>query len=101
MFDCVMPTQNGQLFTSSGKPSIKNARYRDDPLPIDGACACAVCGMYSRAYVTHLSYAQHMSNELLGSVLNSLRNVSFYLDTMKAIRQSILLGTFNQFRNSF
>jgi queuine tRNA-ribosyltransferase len=100
MFDCVLPTRNarnGQLFTSRGKLNIKNARYRDDSQPIDERCGCQVCKRYSRAYVRHL----YMSGEILGSVLNSLHNLSFYLDMMCAMRQSILLGTFNEFRDSF
>lgn len=100
MFDCVMPTRNarnGQLFTSRGKLNIKNSRYKDDAQPIDDACRCAVCARYSRAYVRHL----YMSSEILGSVLNSLHNVSFYLDMMKSMRQSIVLGTFIEFRDSF
>ena len=100
MFDCVMPTRNarnGQLFTSRGKLNIKNARYKDDPQPIDEGCVCAVCKRYSRAYVRHL----YMSGEILGSVLSSLHNVSFYLDMMESIRQSIVLGTFIEFRDSF
>jgi queuine tRNA-ribosyltransferase len=100
MFDCVMPTRNarnGQLFTSRGKVNIKNARYRDDPQPIDDACACDVCARYSRAYVRHL----YTSGEILGSVLSSLHNVSFYLDMMRAVRQAIKLGTFDKFRDSF
>ncbi len=100
MFDCVMPTRNarnGQLFTSRGKLNIKNSRYKDDAQPIDDACRCAVCARYSRAYVRHL----YMSGEILGSVLSSLHNVSFYLDMMKSMRQSIVLGTFIEFRDSF
>jgi len=100
MFDCVMPTRNarnGQMFTSSGKLNIKNARYRDDPRPIDEACQCAVCRRYSRAYVRHL----YMSAEILGSVLSSQHNISFYLDMMFMMRQSISLGTFDKFRDSF
>ena len=100
MFDCVMPTRNarnGSLFTSRGKISIKNARYRSDERPVDEACRCPVCGRYSRAYLRHL----YMSGEILGSVLSSLHNVCFYLDTMARIRQAILLGTFNEFRDSF
>jgi queuine tRNA-ribosyltransferase len=100
MFDCVMPTRNarnGQLFTSRGKLNIKNARYRDDSQPIDEGCRCPVCARYSRAYVRHL----YMSGEILGSVLNSLHNVSFYLDTMNVMRQAITLGTFDEFRSSF
>jgi queuine tRNA-ribosyltransferase len=100
MFDCVMPTRNarnGQLFTSRGKLNIKNARYRDDAQPIDDACRCAVCMRYSRAYVRHL----YMSGEILGSVLSSLHNISFYLDMMGMMRQAITLGTFIEFRDSF
>ncbi len=100
MFDCVMPTRNarnGQLFTSRGKLNIKNARYRDDAKPIDDACRCAVCTRYSRAYVRHL----YMSGEILGSVLSSLHNISFYLDMMGTMRQAITLGTFIEFRDSF
>jgi queuine tRNA-ribosyltransferase len=100
MFDCVMPTRNarnGQLFTSRGKLNIKNTRYKDDPQPIDEACGCSVCARYSRAYLRHL----YMTGEILGSVLSSLHNVSFYLDMMKMMRQSIVLGTFNEFRDSF
>jgi queuine tRNA-ribosyltransferase len=100
MFDCVMPTRNarnGSLFTSRGKVNIKNARYKDDPRPVDEACPCAACARYSRAYVRHL----YMSGEILGSVLSSLHNISFYLDTMARIRQAILLGAFNEFRTSF
>ena len=100
MFDCVMPTRNarnGSLFTSRGKISIKNARYRSDQRPVDEACGCTVCSRYSRAYLRHL----YMSGEILGSVLSSLHNVCFYLDTMARIRQAILLGTFNEFRDSF
>jgi len=100
MFDCVMPTRNarnGQLFTSRGKLNIKNARYRDDAQPIDDACRCAVCTRYSRAYLRHL----YMSGEILGSVLSSLHNISFYLDMMGMMRQAITLGTFIEFRDSF
>jgi len=100
MFDCVMPTRNarnGQLFTSRGKLNIKNSRYKDDSQPLDDACLCEVCRRYSRAYIRHL----YMSGEILGSVLSSLHNVRFYLDTMRGIRQSIELGTFSEFRDSF
>ncbi len=100
MFDCVMPTRNarnGSLFTARGKLNIKNSRYRDDPAPIDPDCGCPVCKRYSRAYLRHL----YMSGEILASVLSSLHNVSFYLDTLARIRQAILLGTFKEFSNSY
>jgi queuine tRNA-ribosyltransferase len=91
MMDCVQPTRaarHGLLFTSQGKISIKQARYADDPEPLDPNCGCRVCRRYSRAYLRHL----YASNELLAQVLNTIHNVSFYLDTMKRVRHSISLG---------
>src|SRR5947209_14076179 len=91
MMDCVLPTRaarHGLLFTSEGKISIKQARYAEDPEPLDPNCGCRVCRRYSRAYLRHL----FASNELLAQVLNSIHNVSFYLDTMKRVRHSISLG---------
>jgi len=99
MFDCVLPTRNarnGQLFTSKGRINIKNTCYREDPGPIDESCRCPVCTRYSRAYLRHLYFCR----EALSSVLNSLHNVSFYLDMMVRIRQSLRLGVFDQFRTA-
>lgn len=92
MMDCVLPTRaarHGLLFTSAGKISIKQARYAGDPAPLDPNCACRVCQRYSRAYLRHL----YASNEVLAQVLNTVHNLSFYLDTMRAVRHSIGLGT--------
>lgn len=91
MMDCVLPTRaarHGLLFTSEGKVSIKQARYSQDEGPLDPNCGCRVCGRYSRAYLRHL----YASNELLGQVLNTVHNVSYYLDTMRAVRHAIQLG---------
>jgi len=91
MMDCVLPTRaarHGLLFTSEGKVSIKQARYASDKGPLDPSCGCRVCRRYSRAYLRHL----YASNELLAQVLNTIHNLSFYLDTMKAVRHSIRLG---------
>jgi len=91
MMDCVLPTRaarHGLLFTSEGKISIKQARYAQDPGPLDPNCHCAVCQRYSRAYLRHL----YASNEVLAQVLNTLHNLSFYLDTMRRVRHSIPLG---------
>jgi queuine tRNA-ribosyltransferase len=88
MMDCVLPTRaarHGLLFTSEGKISIKQARFAQDEGPLDPACGCRVCQRYSRAYLRHL----YASNELLAQVLNTVHNVSFYLDTMRAVRHSI------------
>jgi queuine tRNA-ribosyltransferase len=91
MMDCVLPTRaarHGLLFTSEGKVSIKQARYASDPGPLDPKCHCKVCQRYSRAYLRHL----YASNEVLAQVLNTIHNLSFYLDTMQRVRHSILLG---------
>ncbi|MGA9389026.1 MAG: tRNA guanosine(34) transglycosylase Tgt [Candidatus Sulfotelmatobacter sp.] len=91
MMDCVLPTRaarHGLLFTSEGKISIKQARYAMDHGPLDPNCSCRVCRRYSRAYLRHL----YASNEVLAQVLNTLHNLSFYLDTMRRVRHSIRLG---------
>ncbi len=91
MMDCVLPTRaarHGLLFTSEGKISIKQARYAQDGGPLDSNCGCRVCQRYSRAYLRHL----YASNEVLAQVLNTLHNLSFYLDTMRRVRHSIRLG---------
>jgi queuine tRNA-ribosyltransferase len=88
MFDCVMPTRharNGWLFTPEGHIAIKQSQYKEDPGPIDETCGCAVCKTYSRAYLRHL----FMANEILSSVLNTIHNLHFYLDTIRRIRQFI------------
>jgi queuine tRNA-ribosyltransferase len=96
MFDCVMPTRharNGWLFTKDGHIVIKHAKYKEDPEPIDSACGCAICRMYSRAYLRHLFIA----NEILSSVLNTIHNLYFYLDTIRRIRQFIEFHRFDEF----
>jgi queuine tRNA-ribosyltransferase len=88
MMDCVLPTRaarHGLLFTSEGKISIKQARYASDQSPLDPNCSCRVCQRYSRAYLRHL----YAANELLAQVLNTVHNLSYYLDTMKRVRHSI------------
>ena len=96
MMDCVLPTRaarHGLLFTSEGKVNIKNSRYALDDSPLDPNCKCRVCARYSRAYLRHL----YSSGELLAQVLNTIHNVAFYLDTMKAVRHAIQLGEFSRF----
>jgi queuine tRNA-ribosyltransferase len=88
MMDCVLPTRaarHGLLFTSEGKISIKQVRYASDQGPLDPNCKCRVCTRYSRAYLRHL----YSSREVLAQVLNTIHNLSFYLDTMRRVRHSI------------
>jgi len=96
MMDCVLPSRNarnGCLFTSTGRVIIKQARYRDDPNPVDSNCSCYTCRTYSRAYLRHLFQA----GEILFATLATLHNLKYYLDRMSQIRQSILLGTFRAY----
>jgi queuine tRNA-ribosyltransferase len=93
MMDCVLPTRNarnGYLFTSQGKVAIKQARYLDDPAPLDPACACYTCRTFSKAYLRHLFQA----GEILFSMLATLHNVHYYFGLMRQIRESIFAGTF-------
>ena len=97
MFDCVLPTRNarnGQLFTSRGRLSIRNARYRDDPRPPDPGCRCPTCQTVSRAYLRHL----HMAGEMNAATLMTVHNLFFYLDIMRGLRQSLRLCRFEEFR---
>ncbi len=100
MFDCVMPTRharNGHLFTSTGVINIRNAAHQRDPNPIDPACGCYTCRHYSRAYLRHLDRC----NEILGSRLNTIHNLYFYLDLMRQIRAAIEAGQFAAFVRDF
>ncbi len=100
MFDCVMPTRNarnGVLFTSFGKISIKQARYREDDAPIDPECQCYVCRNYSRAYLRHL----FMSGEILSSVLNTHHNLHYYQQLMADMRKALEQNRFENFRKEF
>lgn len=100
LFDCVLPTRNarnGQLFTSRGPLNIKNARFAEDDAPPDPDCRCYTCAHFTRAYLRHL----YVAGEMTGSILNTVHNVSFYLDTMRRIRQAISRGTFAPFKREF
>jgi queuine tRNA-ribosyltransferase len=97
MFDCVLPTRNarnGQVFTRGGRFSIRNARFRDDPRPLDPDCPCPTCRNTSRAYLRHL----HLSGEITAATLMTVHNLFYYLDMMRTMRQSIRLCRFEEFR---
>jgi len=96
MFDCVMPTRNarnGWLFTRFGDIKIKNARYKDDELPLDETCECYACRNFSRAYLHHL----HRAGEILGARLNTIHNLHYYLQLMREMRAAIDAGQFQVF----
>jgi queuine tRNA-ribosyltransferase len=91
LFDCVLPTRvarNGLLFTRRGRLQIKAARYARDKRPADEKCACYTCRTFTRGYLRHLFAAQ----ELLAYRLNSIHNLTFYLDLMAGLRAAIERG---------
>ena len=88
MMDCVLPTRaarHGLLFTSEGRLNIKGRRFAEDQGPADPECGCIVCARYTRAYLRHLTHAQ----EPLAMVLNTIHNLAYYLDLMKAVRRGV------------
>jgi len=91
MFDCVMPTRNarnGHLFIARGHLNIANTCHRDDPRPIDEACACEACRRYSRGYLAHLFRVK----EILYYRLATLHNLQYYLNIVRGAREAILKG---------
>jgi queuine tRNA-ribosyltransferase len=100
MFDCVMPTRNARnahLFTSEGVIRLRNARYREDPGPLDPACDCETCRNYSRAYLYHLDRC----NEMLGGRLNTIHNLRYYQRLMARMREALEGGVFARFAEAF
>jgi queuine tRNA-ribosyltransferase len=100
MFDCVLPTRsgrNGQAFAWDGPLNLRNARHAEDPGPLDERCACPVCATYSRAYLHHLV----KSGEMLGAMLMTEHNLSFYQQLMAAMRAAIDGRRFAEFAASF
>lgn len=98
MFDCVMPTRNarnGMLFTSEGIINIRNKKWQSDHQPIDAAGTAYVDQHHSRAYLRHLFVA----GEMLGPMIATMHNLSFYLWLVKEARRQILAGTFNRWKN--
>jgi len=91
MMDCVLPTRaarHGLLFTSEGRLNIKNTAFAQDEGRPDPKCGCKVCSRYSRAYLRHL----FVTGDPLAGALNTMHNLAFYLDTMRAVRHAICLG---------
>jgi len=97
MFDCVMPTRNGRhglAFTRFGPINLKNARHADDPRPLDAESACPAARDYSRAYLHHLVKA----NEMLGAMLLTAVNLTYYQDLMAGMRAAIGERRFGDFQ---
>ncbi len=100
MFDCVLPSRsgrNGQAFTWDGPVNIRNARHAEDAAPLDPRCPCDLCTNYSRAYLHHLV----KSGEILGAMLLTGHNLTFYQQLMQAMRDAIGEGRFAAFAADF
>jgi queuine tRNA-ribosyltransferase len=100
MFDCVLPTRSGrtaQAFTRAGTLNLRNARHAEDPGPLDPECRCPACRSYSRAYLHHLTKA----GEILGAMLLTRHNLTYYQDLMAQMRVAIETRTFATFAAGF
>jgi queuine tRNA-ribosyltransferase len=89
MFDCVIPTRAGRTaraYTSEGRKNLRNARFADDPRPLDPACACPGCTRHSRAYLHHL----FRCGEMLGPMLLTWHNLHYYQALMRGLRAAII-----------
>jgi queuine tRNA-ribosyltransferase len=100
MFDCVLPTRSGrtgQAFTADGPLNMRNARFAEDPEPIEPGCPCPACSTFSRAYVHHLV----KSGEILGAMLMTQHNLWFYQRLMEDLREAIAGQRLRDFANAF
>ena len=99
MFDCVMPTRNGrnaQAFTSHGAVRLRNAKYQRDDRPLDETCLCLAC-KHSRGYLRHL----FMANEMLGPILLTIHNLTYYQRLVADARRAIEEDRFVAFKKEF
>ena len=100
MFDCVLPTRsgrNGQAFTLEGPLNLKNARFADDPAPLDASCACPACRQFSRAYLHHVVKA----GEIIAAMLLTWHNLTFYQTLMADLRQAIAQSRLTEFAKCY
>jgi queuine tRNA-ribosyltransferase len=97
MFDCVIPTRHarsGMFYTWTGRVRMTDARYRRDMYPPDTSCNCYTCTNFTRAYIHHLFRV----GEVLGATLTTLHNLTWFAAFMAKMRESIVDGSFEQFR---
>ena len=97
MFDCVYPTRcarHSLALTASGRLNLRNARFADDPAPLDPSCECEACALYSRAYLAHCFRA----GEMLGPRMVSVHNIANVSKLARAARAAILERNFEPWR---
>jgi queuine tRNA-ribosyltransferase len=96
MFDCVMPTRagrHGMVYTRHGRLNLRNARFAEDNAPLDPESTCPAANLYSKAYLHHLVRA----GEILGMMLLTWNNLSYYQDLMAGLRKAIAAGRLQDF----
>ncbi len=96
LFDCVMPTRNGRnalAFTDAGPLRLRNLKHERDERPIEPDCPCAACRR-GRGYIRHL----FMAGEMLGPILLSIHNLTYYQRLLASARAAIEADRFVEFR---
>jgi queuine tRNA-ribosyltransferase len=99
LFDCVLPTRlarTGTVLTTNGRISLRHARFRSDPRPLETDCECPACSNFSRAYLRHL----YLAGEILAHRMLSLHNLRHLGLLMGGARQAIESGRFQAFTES-
>ncbi|NMA21967.1 MAG: tRNA guanosine(34) transglycosylase Tgt [Spirochaetales bacterium] len=100
MFDCVLATRmarNGGLFTDDGVLAMKKVRHKFDHNPVEESCSCIACRQYSRAYLHHLFKA----GEMLGPMLATIHNLTYFYTFMQRIRRAIAEDRFVAFKRDY
>ncbi len=93
LFDCVLPTRNGRnamAFTDAGTIRLRNQQYALDPRPLEEGCPCPAC-RHSRGYLRHL----FMVHEMLGPILLTMHNLTYYQRLLAAAREAIIADRFS------
>jgi len=96
LFDCVMPTRNGRnalAFTDAGPVRLRNLRYERDSRPLEEGCPCPAC-RHSKGYIRHL----FMAGEMLGPILLSAHNITYYQRLLSGARSAIAADRFEEYR---
>lgn len=92
MFDCVLPTRCGRnslVYTFDGQLRLRNAKHATDPRPLEAGCPCLAC-RHSRSYLRHL----FLAGEMLGPILASIHNLTFYQRLVARLREGVIAGRF-------
>ena len=100
MFDCVLPTRNGRnafAFTENGAIRLRNSAHGNNPDPIERDCPCAACRNFSRSAIRHFFNV----GEMLGPILATIHNLTYYQRLMTRIRERIADGSFTAWAEEF